>query len=69
MRLTVLTLATAALNYELTMDNEKLLVRPACFEFAMSFLGGSEETEIRTYIAALEDALQEKADSSMVLME
>ena len=49
------------------MDKEKLLVRPACFEFAMSFLGGSEETEIRTYIAALEDALQEKADALAVL--
>lgn len=48
------------------MDKEKLLVRPACFEFAMNFLGGSEEQEIRAYVTALEEALL-KADALAVL--
>ena len=29
--------------------------RPACFEFAMDFLGGPEEKEIRSYIERLEN--------------
>ena len=28
--------------------------RPECFDFAMDFLGGSEETEVRRYVEALE---------------
>ena len=31
-------------------------VRPACFEFAMEFLGGPEDAEVRSYVEALEAA-------------
>jgi hypothetical protein len=30
-------------------------VRPECFEFAMDFLGGPEDEEVRAYVDALED--------------
>jgi hypothetical protein len=33
-----------------------VLTRPDCFEFAMDFLGGKEEAEVRNYIERLESA-------------
>jgi hypothetical protein len=32
------------------------IARPDCFEFAMDFLGGTEEAEVRNYIERLESA-------------
>lgn len=32
--------------------------RPACFEFAMDFLGDPEESEVRAYVERLERALE-----------
>jgi hypothetical protein len=30
------------------------IARPDCFEFAMDFLGGTEEAEVRSYVEKLE---------------
>jgi hypothetical protein len=30
------------------------IARPDCFEFAMDFLGGTEEAEVRSYVGKLE---------------
>jgi hypothetical protein len=35
---------------------EPVLTRPKCFNFAMDFLGGTEEVEVRNYIERLESA-------------
>lgn len=34
-----------------------VLTRPDCFDFAMDFLGGTEEVEVRNYVERLESAV------------
>jgi hypothetical protein len=48
-------LATEA-RTELAKPEPVVLTRPDCFEFAMDFLGGKEEAEVRNYIERLESA-------------
>jgi hypothetical protein len=48
----VITKADAAL----AQHEPVVLTRPDCFNFAMDFLGGTEEVEVRNYIERLESA-------------
>ena len=41
---------------ELSQPEPAVLTRPDCFNFAMDFLGGTEEAEVRNYIERLESA-------------
>ena len=43
---------------ELAQHEPVVLTRPDCFNFAMDFLGGREEVEVRNYIERLESAAQ-----------
>lgn len=41
-------------NNQVNIKDCELPCKPECFEFAMGFIGGDEEKEIRAYIERLE---------------
>ena len=42
------------------------MARPECYEFAMQFIGGKEEKEVRAYVEQIEQALQKVLDCAEI---